>query len=1090
MELPSKIKISLVVLVIVFSGMSAFTQVISNGTINASITTQNPFLDASSFFDLSVDPSSSGKGLVFPRTDLTLFSFKTDLLGYGSFPTAFDGMIVYNVGKGNTTITQGVKVTSVTPGFYYFSNPTANNIGNQTITGGQWVRMNDSNISSTPSGGTNPDPATSPVSAGDVFYNTNDKKNYYYNGTSWVSATGIPAGNSSPLNPSVGDSWYDTSASPGILKIYDGSGAPVVGWVPVGGGGTLADGSITDKLLQTTGGVALTLGSDGQVLTSAGNGQFKWSSSGAAPSGDHLPVPVPVAGSTFYEEDTDILWVSDGSDWVKLNGVAIGGTSPSGTGGLGETYYDTENHIYYVSDGDSWEVINNPISVDASMTGDGTATSPVGINKANIPLSDFASATNDISLGSNKITNLATPTNNTDAATKRYVDDAMGTVGEGDMLKTTYDKDDDGVVDVAATVANGVYTTRTVNGHDLSSDVTVSASDVGLGNVTNESKATMFASPTFTGTVVTPAIKIATGAGAGMILTSDAFGNATWSSAGNGGIMAPGTNTKGDILYYDGDNWTRLPIGHNGQVLTISRNVPMWCDNTDSADLSQLKWDDANGDDDGNNTNVLNAAVVSGKRILLKTGTLTIKGKIELNTSPHNSYYVSGCGESTRLQFVGENAGFYDKYGSQDGENYHTKFMGNFYMKGDGTNTAINFQSLCLRAVDLTIDGFEKGIYLNNGGYGSKFENCFLRNNIYGIYCDSLVTTLEFDKLYASVHNDYSGAAIYFHKPVEMVKIKGIIQANRAPAIWYGEKFNGDVDIECYFELNGDRNNNTDAIKNEAKAGRISYRNSKLPHNIISSGWENGKYNLGYDVLCDNSRLTVEANALNSLSLSNCLIDGGGGVSLEAVTKINGLTKFGSLYGGSGANGFGFRVPAIVKTGTYGLANKHPNPWSVDEAAVVATGGNRPEVLLDKGNKLGPYNSTSIRFVDMIDGDTGNNCVYFLYEGGTNTISAKPGEKIILSFFAKANKSGKVVANITGTTVMPIYRELNLTQEWRKFIFIGNNPTGGEINGWGYLFCKTPISNFTVNITGITIHENVPTDAALFSEILEGYLVY
>ena len=53
----------------------------------------------------------------------------------------------------------------------------------------------------------------------------------------------------------------------------------------------------------------------------------------------------------------------------------------------------------------------------------------------------------------------------------------------------------------AGTVTNGVYTSRTINGHPLSSDVTVTASDVNLGNVTNESKATMFTSPTFTGTV-------------------------------------------------------------------------------------------------------------------------------------------------------------------------------------------------------------------------------------------------------------------------------------------------------------------------------------------------------------------------------------------------------------------------------------------------------------------------------------------------------------------------------------------------------------------------------------------------------------
>jgi hypothetical protein len=40
----------------------------------------------------------------------------------------------------------------------------------------------------------------------------------------------------------------------------------------------------------------------------------------------------------------------------------------------------------------------------------------------------------------------------------------------------------------------------TVNGHALSANVTVTASDVSLGNVTNESKATMFTSPAFTGT--------------------------------------------------------------------------------------------------------------------------------------------------------------------------------------------------------------------------------------------------------------------------------------------------------------------------------------------------------------------------------------------------------------------------------------------------------------------------------------------------------------------------------------------------------------------------------------------------------------
>lgn len=45
---------------------------------------------------------------------------------------------------------------------------------------------------------------------------------------------------------------------------------------------------------------------------------------------------------------------------------------------------------------------------------------------------------------------------------------------------------------------------RKVNGHPLTSDVKVTATDVGLGNVDNESKATMFNSAALTGTPTAP----------------------------------------------------------------------------------------------------------------------------------------------------------------------------------------------------------------------------------------------------------------------------------------------------------------------------------------------------------------------------------------------------------------------------------------------------------------------------------------------------------------------------------------------------------------------------------------------------------
>ena len=51
---------------------------------------------------------------------------------------------------------------------------------------------------------------------------------------------------------------------------------------------------------------------------------------------------------------------------------------------------------------------------------------------------------------------------------------------------------------------NAVPKTTTVNGHALSDNVTVTKADVGLGNVTNESKATMFTNAALTGTPTAP----------------------------------------------------------------------------------------------------------------------------------------------------------------------------------------------------------------------------------------------------------------------------------------------------------------------------------------------------------------------------------------------------------------------------------------------------------------------------------------------------------------------------------------------------------------------------------------------------------
>lgn len=119
----------------------AYGQVeLQNAPNTDGIVNDAPFLDASGYTgaDMGV-----GKGLLFPRTDLTTFEFKTDKLGgFQFFSTAFDGMIVYNTksGKtGNNPATQGIQV-DVEPGFYYFSHPGGDE-NTTDVSAGKWVRI-------------------------------------------------------------------------------------------------------------------------------------------------------------------------------------------------------------------------------------------------------------------------------------------------------------------------------------------------------------------------------------------------------------------------------------------------------------------------------------------------------------------------------------------------------------------------------------------------------------------------------------------------------------------------------------------------------------------------------------------------------------------------------------------------------------------------------------------------------------------------------------------------------------------------------------------------------------------------------------
>ncbi|WP_415328635.1 hypothetical protein [Chryseobacterium sp. MMS23-Vi53] len=118
-------------------------QVNSNQLVANNIGDTNAFLDASTNFNTSASSSNSiGKGLVFPNTDLRLFRFDTTPSGGAdgiTFPSYFDGMVVYNTATTGTTADPALttQTANLTQGFYYFSNPNGNANGN--VTSGVWV---------------------------------------------------------------------------------------------------------------------------------------------------------------------------------------------------------------------------------------------------------------------------------------------------------------------------------------------------------------------------------------------------------------------------------------------------------------------------------------------------------------------------------------------------------------------------------------------------------------------------------------------------------------------------------------------------------------------------------------------------------------------------------------------------------------------------------------------------------------------------------------------------------------------------------------------------------------------------------------
>ena len=231
---------------ITLSGLSYGQVRIVNSAININAPNSSAFIDASSNSGNNIT-TNIGKGLLYPRVNLTTFAgFSGAPVGIPtSYPTYYDGMVVYNTATG----TAGIGGTIVNPGFYYYTNKTTG------VNGGKWVRMNDSNITSTPQGTSFP---TVPApNAGDVFYRTDLQNYYFYKGSSWMSASQIPGGTVlPPVGTSVTGETYFTTDDNTLYVFNNGAWRPIgslsnilqQGWMYVGNESNVATPTSKDLI--------------------------------------------------------------------------------------------------------------------------------------------------------------------------------------------------------------------------------------------------------------------------------------------------------------------------------------------------------------------------------------------------------------------------------------------------------------------------------------------------------------------------------------------------------------------------------------------------------------------------------------------------------------------------------------------------------------------------------------------------------------------------------------------------------------------------------------------------------------------------
>jgi hypothetical protein len=343
---------------------------------------------------------------------------------------------------------------------------------------------------------------------GEIFYDSTSKTIRVFDGTiigGTLLNASVTVTDNPPANPTNGSLWFNSSNGGIYIYYTDGdSNQWVQPFVPAGAGGSGGDYTLPIASTTALGGVKI----DGSTIT-INNGVISSASAYSLPiASTTILGGIRVDGTTVTINPQGVISaVSVAPSSNSFSTISVSGQS--------DVVADSSTDVLTIIAGSGITITTSATNDSLTIANSATATSSfsnISVAGQSTVVADNATDTLTLVAGTNvSITTNATNDSITinsgyDQSLNTANDVIFNTVTAGQLISSgtgvpTYTSGTDFIFNtgnnVGALILNGdLEVTGTVNG--------VTKAMVGLGNVTNESKATMFTDPTFTGTATIP----------------------------------------------------------------------------------------------------------------------------------------------------------------------------------------------------------------------------------------------------------------------------------------------------------------------------------------------------------------------------------------------------------------------------------------------------------------------------------------------------------------------------------------------------------------------------------------------------------